>query len=487
MSATLSTFGSLPVIAAVGAALGGLYLGRMLSGRMPRREPASANNASELVEARAEIERLRHELAQLANSQAGHQELARRLEQSLRHVDLPMVLLDGAQKVVWASASAMRRTRGVAGKPEGALQDRLGLSLENDLEVPWARSLATSMQAVARRARLRSGETMDVWCYPSLNQDGCAEAVLVVLREAGSTGGGGNGSASGVVAMPEPAPSSAAPLVAPACRGPRELRADEAVVRALLVEDNPVNQAVALGILRKLGLEVEVAFDGRQALDVLSRHRFHLVFMDCQMPNMDGYEATRQIRLPSSAVLEHDLPIIAVTANALKGDREKCLDAGMDDYLPKPVTREAFEKAIARWIRGWSPNPISNFPVPSDEPESNLPPVLPSREVFDRAGLLRRLLGQEELIGTLLDMFYQDTPVQMNELGNALERADYAEAMKVAHGLKGTLANLEARTASQAAAVLEHRCKAGDGVGAQEALEELRLEIARATEAMRRA
>jgi len=117
----------------------------------------------------------------------------------------------------------------------------------------------------------------------------------------------------------------------------------------LLVEDNPVNQRVAVHMLRRLGCEVECADDGVQAIARLTRTRFDLVLMDCQMPQMDGFEATRVIRDPTSAVLDHDVPVIAMTANAFAEDRERCLLAGMSDFLAKPVVVAQLQSLIARW------------------------------------------------------------------------------------------------------------------------------------------
>jgi signal transduction histidine kinase/AmiR/NasT family two-component response regulator len=117
----------------------------------------------------------------------------------------------------------------------------------------------------------------------------------------------------------------------------------------LLVEDNPVNQRVAVHMLRRLGCEVECADDGGQAIARLTRTRFDIVLMDCQMPEMDGFEATRVIRDPTSAVLDHDVPVIAMTANAFAEDRERCLLAGMSDFLPKPVVVAQLQSLIVRW------------------------------------------------------------------------------------------------------------------------------------------
>ncbi len=120
----------------------------------------------------------------------------------------------------------------------------------------------------------------------------------------------------------------------------------------LVVEDNEVNQVVILGVLENLGYAAEVACNGREALERLSRLPVvNLVLMDLQMPEMDGFETTRRIRDPRSGVLRHDLPIVAMTAHALKEDRQRCLDAGMDDYIAKPFMPDEVAAALERQLR----------------------------------------------------------------------------------------------------------------------------------------
>jgi CheY-like chemotaxis protein len=119
-------------------------------------------------------------------------------------------------------------------------------------------------------------------------------------------------------------------------------------VRVLLAEDNPVNQKVALIMLQKLGISVDVAATGVEALDALIGVSYDLILMDCQMPEMDGYEATRRIRERERG--KRRIPVVAMTANAMVGDREKCLEAGMDDHIPKPVRKDALHLALCRWL-----------------------------------------------------------------------------------------------------------------------------------------
>ncbi|HZF15695.1 MAG TPA: ATP-binding protein [Steroidobacteraceae bacterium] len=137
-----------------------------------------------------------------------------------------------------------------------------------------------------------------------------------------------------------PAPSSTAAPAQGAGRG-----------RLLLVEDNAVNQRVATHVLGKMGYAVEVAQHGREAIERLCRERYDLVLMDCQMPEMDGFEATRMIRDPASAVLDHAVPVVAMTANAFEEDRERCLAAGMNDFLAKPVDRRMLADMLSQWLQ----------------------------------------------------------------------------------------------------------------------------------------
>jgi PAS domain S-box-containing protein len=131
--------------------------------------------------------------------------------------------------------------------------------------------------------------------------------------------------------------------------------------RILLAEDNPTNQAVTLGILRKLGLTVEAVADGREALKALREQPYDLVLMDVQMPELDGLEATRQLRMPESGVLNPGIPVVALTAHALEGDRQRCLEAGMDDYLAKPVAPKALTETVQRWLQRGTAAPAPAF------------------------------------------------------------------------------------------------------------------------------
>lgn len=118
--------------------------------------------------------------------------------------------------------------------------------------------------------------------------------------------------------------------------------------RILVVEDNVVNQKIVLGMLRSLGFQADLAVNGAEALVVVGAQDFDLVFMDCQMPEVDGYEATRRIRVLENA--QRRLPIVAMTANVMAGDEEKCFEAGMDEFLPKPVRIQALDAVLRKWL-----------------------------------------------------------------------------------------------------------------------------------------
>jgi CheY-like chemotaxis protein len=126
---------------------------------------------------------------------------------------------------------------------------------------------------------------------------------------------------------------------------------DHGASRLLLVEDNFVNQRVAVYMLSKLGHRVDVAMHGREAIDMLSKARYGLVLMDCQMPEMDGFEATRIIRDQTSSVLDHGVPVVAMTANAFPEDRARALACGMNDFLAKPVDRAVLAAALGKWLK----------------------------------------------------------------------------------------------------------------------------------------
>lgn len=208
----------------------------------------------------------------------------------------------------------------------------------------------------------------------------------------------------------------------------------------LLAEDNGVNQKLAGAQLRRLGCEVTVVDTGRAALDATARQRFDLVLMDCQMPEMDGYEATRRIRERDAA--RRRLPIIAMTAHAISGDRERCLDAGMDDYLSKPVTMGALSAVLDRWL------PQATAMAPEDDAHDDS--AVPARlSVLDTSAWeeLRdvQLPGEPDLLAEVTAIFLRTTPGSLQQLQEALAAGDAETVHQLAHRLKSSSATLGGR------------------------------------------
>jgi signal transduction histidine kinase/CheY-like chemotaxis protein len=251
-----------------------------------------------------------------------------------------------------------------------------------------------------------------------------------------------------------------------------------ASARVLLVEDNPVNLMVGQRLLSVLGVDCDTAYNGEAALMRMQASRYDLVLMDCQMPVMDGYTATRRWRDGERAAQDgHHLPIIAMTANAMAGDRQKCIDAGMDDYLAKPVTRAELERCLHRW---WRPRtaPVANAPEVAVAAESSTNAVVVASlaaeiaptpamassamqagnmdSVIDQEVLeeLRAVLGSE--VDRLVAVFLDTTPPLIAKLEAAALGPDFDALREVAHSLKSSSANLGAMALSAAAKLVEH-------------------------------
>lgn len=224
---------------------------------------------------------------------------------------------------------------------------------------------------------------------------------------------------------------------------PREKQEQRKQVRVLLAEDNLTNRKVAVKILEKLGYTVEVAVDGRQALEKLKDLDFDIVLMDIQMPNMDGLEATRAIRAGTDGIDRTDIPIVAMTAHAMKGDREKFLSAGMNDYLTKPIQPRQLDDAVQKWIAGTMPKT-----EPASSPEKAGADDGPT--VFDREAALDRLGGDEEILDEVIAVFIEDGARQVKELTSALQKQeDLSRVQNLAHTLKGAAGNIGAAALQQ--------------------------------------
>ena len=245
-------------------------------------------------------------------------------------------------------------------------------------------------------------------------------------------------------------------------------------VRILLAEDNPINQTVALKILEKLGYHAKAVANGREAIETLRGIPYDLVLMDCQMPEMDGFEAARCIRSGKSGVPNPGVPIIALTAHAMKGDRELCLEAGMSDYLAKPIRPEELAGTLDRWLgraadeRGAvgafleTPPPVQFGEAPPKQAGGPPEPVLVEDMIFDRNGFMNRIMGDVELARTLVDAFLADMPVQIDQLKAAIAAGDSTLAGKQAHRIKGAALNMGGIAFQQIAHSMELAGKVGD-------------------------
>ncbi len=229
----------------------------------------------------------------------------------------------------------------------------------------------------------------------------------------------------------------------------------------LLAEDNGVNQVVARNMLKAMGCTFEIVPNGRLALEAVRGGAFDLVLMDCQMPEMDGYDAARAIRAHEDGTGAARLPIVALTANALVGDAEACRAAGMDDHLAKPYTRRQLAKVLSRWLpaakvsRAAAPAPAST-PAPLDGPDDS---------ALDAAALANiRAIddGDGSVIREVIQMYLDEAPDHLHALQTALERSDGSALGRAAHALKSASFNVGAIKLAETCRDLERVGKAGD-------------------------
>ncbi len=226
--------------------------------------------------------------------------------------------------------------------------------------------------------------------------------------------------------------------------------AQAAQTRILLVEDNLTNQIVATGILNKLGYpKPDVADNGRVALDMLSSRPYDLVLMDGQMPEMDGFEAAQRIRWGEAGTLNQTVPIIAMTALAMQSDRQRCLDAGMDGYLTKPVQPQAMAREIARQFARTASASETEI---DDTPAT---PSTPGEDIFDASDMLHRVMGDRQIAEAVIEQFLTDAPTRIAEIKASLDVGDLATARFKAHSLSGLAANISARRVRELAVQIE--------------------------------
>lgn len=228
----------------------------------------------------------------------------------------------------------------------------------------------------------------------------------------------------------------------PASAGPHRQagKAAGGGVRLLLAEDDPTAQLVVRLVLEKSGYRVDTANNGQEALELLERQDYALVLMDCMMPLMSGYEATSVIRDHASRVRNHAIPVIAVTANAFQENRERCLAAGMDEYLVKPVDLSGLLATVRKW--------------------ASFVPAEPA--VFDAADFVRRNLGDLDLARDVAGLFLEHAPEDLGSIRSALASGDAALLRASTHKLKEAAATLALGPLSETASLMDRHAMAAD-------------------------
>ncbi len=334
----------------------------------------------------------------------------------------------GIEVVEAASAhEALKLLEGTRGQPAQAFHfailarqlpdldgKELAARIKNELGIASLRLVLTTTPGRTEKpsALVRAG--FDAWIAKPVNDRKLRTALLHVAED---------------LAM-LPGPIAGPPSTPPGALAPKQT--------VLVVEDNLVNQKVTALSLRRMGFEVECASNGQIALEAAQKRRYAAILMDCQMPVLNGFEATQRIR-----ELEFgDVPIIAMTASAMSRDRDRCLEAGMNDYLSKPVLKAELERMLQKWVQ-IQPFAASGARTPTTEPSmSEKQPVLDHGVIAS----LRELGGDDDpgLFSELVNMFLSDTPERMRALSEAMDKRDPTALERAAHALKSSSANLGA-------------------------------------------
>ncbi|MFZ4857441.1 MAG: response regulator [Desulfuromonadaceae bacterium] len=246
-------------------------------------------------------------------------------------------------------------------------------------------------------------------------------------------------------------------------------------LRILLAEDNIINQKVAQHMLKSLGYKVDVVADGSEAVQALKMIDYDLVLMDCMMPEMNGFDATTLIRDPDSGVLNHTVPIVAMTANATGEDRKKCLESGMDDYLSKPVRKETLEEMISKWVER---DTFASMPHKENAEPAGSP-------FYDERDMLDRMDSDRSFVKVILNQSLADLPDQLAKLLE-LCQGDTLSISKQAHLMKGTAAYISAPALAAICSKVQSVAQEGDLKTTLDLIPELEHTVMQTIEAIKK-
>ncbi|MGL1861187.1 MAG: response regulator [Pseudodesulfovibrio sp.] len=239
-------------------------------------------------------------------------------------------------------------------------------------------------------------------------------------------------------------------------------------LKVLLADDNELNRELASTLLIEQGFQCVSVENGVQALEAVKNEAFDIILMDVQMPIMDGISATRAIRNHNSGALDPDIPIVALTAHALKGDRERFLEAGMNDYIAKPIKLSEFYATI---VRAMDNLPLNENAVPPEIADSH------DHEPYNRETALEMLSGRKDLLARMDEIFMRDVPAELEELQGYVANRDWQSAKRLAHSIKGSARTVGAQRAGAVAEQLEFFCKQKDEPSAKRELKTLEGEV----------
>lgn len=237
-----------------------------------------------------------------------------------------------------------------------------------------------------------------------------------------------------------------------------------------------------MGILEKLGLRADVAGNGVQALHMLAQNSYDLVLMDCQMPELDGYQACRNIRNPESTVLDHNVPVVAMTANALDGAREACIDAGMNDYIAKPISAGSISKVLRKWLH--HQNTHSESTSTDEHEEQPLSRYGRKKSVWNKELMIKCLMDDEDFAARTVKIFLRNIPAQLEDLNRELENGKLTETVNILHDMKGAAAHMNADLMWILICEMEKSAKASDINKVKQAMPELNEKFAQVKKEM---